>query len=832
VVEATAPPPITDVTLALTPPSYSGLPQRTVTDLPRDVAALLGTRVGVSGRVRGSARVEVASEGGAPERIAMATDGGQRAEARFVLRRDITCCLLTEGDEAPGISFRIRAVADALPVVRIEEPGEDLSLEEAGPIAIVLSAADDFGLSRVALQYRVNEAPEWETRELAHPGTATVRLQRTLDLSPMALSPGDAVTYRAVVSDNDTVSGPKHGASRAYVVRLTQPAMAKARERLEQTEQAEMQTLHELRDEVEQLGVELDRMTRELDRPGRARQQQTARLQDAVQRVEALTEKLDGAIANTMRQMNVNELVTPEMMERVGELQKLLQETLDEGLRASLERVQEALGAINQESVRQQLLQARDMQQQMLERLEQTIELLKSVQREQRLGQAVEMAERLVRRQEDLRQSTKEAAAREAEERELERQAQRQDAVSRAAAELEQHLAELADEMQEAAEQIRSLADTGDARSAMRDAAQRLRQGQPKRAVAPQTRALSALRRMLAGLKQRQAEALGDARGALPAQLQQMARDALYLSQQQEGLIERTEPLSGRSQQDLMGRKRELERLSREQEAVAEGAEQLARGVRDLSRQTPSVQPSLAQGAEAGAERARQAARDIRGASASRALSGQRGTMRALNETASELLQLAQRAAGASQQMALQEYLKQLEAMAQGQQAVNEQTSEQLGGTGPPLMPGPGALQQLAAEQELIRSALEKMLRQSQQEGESSFADQLGDVPGQMSDVENDLREARADRETLQTQGDILRKMLDAQRSLHTKEQRPERKAVQAKAYEAPTSPPALRTPRRADAGLQEPMLPPEGLPLDFEELVRDYFRWLEGQRR
>ncbi|MGD8240236.1 MAG: hypothetical protein PVH68_16900, partial [Armatimonadota bacterium] len=34
VVEATAPPPITDVTLALTPPSYSGLPQRTVTDLP------------------------------------------------------------------------------------------------------------------------------------------------------------------------------------------------------------------------------------------------------------------------------------------------------------------------------------------------------------------------------------------------------------------------------------------------------------------------------------------------------------------------------------------------------------------------------------------------------------------------------------------------------------------------------------------------------------------------------------------------------------------------------------------------------------------------------
>jgi hypothetical protein len=847
VVEAAPAPHITDVTVTLTPPSYSGLRPQTVTDLPRDIEALVGTCISVTGRLGAPTCLQIAGQDGTRASVAMGTDNGERGTAQFVLSGDVACRLVIEGERSAAVSFRVRAIADARPVVRIEEPGKDVSLEQPRPIRIVILAVDDFGLSRVALQYRVNDERQWHTQDLAHPGTTTARLQRSLDLSPMALAPGDVVAYRAVASDNDAISGPKSGASRTYVVRLKHQAMAAAGARLEQAERAEMQSLEELRDEVDRLGIELDQLTRELDKPGVTFERQSAGLQDAVQRIEALTEKLDAAIADTMHQMALSELVTPEVMEKVGQLQKLLQETLDEGLRESLERVQEAIGSVDPEAIRQQLLHARDLQQQFLQRLDQTIELLKGVQREQRLGEAVAMAEQLVRRQAELRERTEEIASRSGEEfgtgepRELDRQAEQQGAIARDTADLQQRLAELADEIDQAARQaalrtqasaeMRRLSDTREARRAMQAAAQQLREQRPGQALPRQTQALSALRQLVAGLKQRQAAALADARGTLPGRLQQMARDALYLSQQQEQLMERTQPLSRDGQQELLRRKRELESLAREQEAVARGAGELARGLGDLSRQTQAVRPSLAQRAETGGERAMQAARDIRGAAASRALAGQREAMRALNETAAELIQLALRAAGASQRMALEQYLKQLEAMTQSQQALNEQTAQQLGETGPPLIPGTGALQQLAAEQELIRGAMEKMLQQSAQDGESRFGDQLGNVPGQMEDVENDLRQARADRKTLQTQGDILRKMLDAQRSLHTKEQRPERKAEQAKPYVTPKSPPKLRTPERADAEPQEAMMPPETLPLDFEVLVRDYFRWLGQQR-
>jgi len=840
-VEAPAAPRIADVAIKLTPPSYSGLPTRIISDMPRSLAALVGTQVTVSGRLSGSARLEVAGESASVKSIPMAAGAKDASEARFTLLRDVTCRLLVEGEGPPAMSLHIQALADAPPVVRIDEPGKDMSLEEPAPIPLVVSAADDFGLGHVALQYRVNDASDWHSRELASPGTTTVRLERTLDLSPMHLVPGDAVAYRAVATDNDAVSGPKRAVSRTYVMRLAHLPMAKAGAQLAEAEQAQAKTLDELRDEVQQLGEELDRLTRDLEKPRATSEGQTGRLQNAMQRVEALTHQLDQAIANTMQQMAVNELITPEMMEKVGQLQQLLRETLDEGLRASLDRIQEALGNVDRDAIRQQLLQARDMQQEFLQRLDQTIELLKSVYREQRLGQAVQMAERLVQREAELKQRTEAMAAEApeqrgaAEERELQKQAEEQDAIARDAADLRELLAELADELAEAepeaAEQIGRLSDTAGAQRDMEEASQRLREQRPDRAVPPEARALSALRRLVAGLKQRQAAALGDARGGLPARLQQMARDALYLSQQQEQLMEGTEPLSSRLARQLLGGKQELERLAREQEAVADGARELARGLRGLSKETSVVDPSLAERAEAGAERAAQAVREIRGAAPARALSQQREAMRVLNESAAELLRLAQKAAGASQRMALEQYLKQLEAMAQGQQALNEQTAQQLGQTGLPLVPGGGTLQQLAAEQELIRGALEKMLGQAERDGQGQFGDQLGDVPGQMEDVEEDLRQVRAGRETLQTQGDILRKMLDAQRSLHTKEHRPERKAVQAKPYEIPKSPPKLQPPKSARAESAEPMMPPEALPLDFEELVRDYFRWLRQEQ-
>jgi hypothetical protein len=107
----------------------------------------------------------------------------------------------------------------------------------------------------------------------------------------------------------------------------------------------------------------------------------------------------------------------------------------------------------------------------------------------------------------------------------------------------------------------------------------------------------------------------------------------------------------------------------------------------------------------------------------------------------------------------------------------------------------------------------------------------LGDVPGAMEDVERELREERFGGETAARQQDILRRMLDAQRSVYQKEQqRRQRVAERPKPFRLPASPPEL-TPRNSPP---QPTASPgaEGdLPLDFEDVVRQYFRALAELR-
>ena len=129
----------------------------------------------------------------------------------------------------------------------------------------------------------------------------------------------------------------------------------------------------------------------------------------------------------------------------------------------------------------------------------------------------------------------------------------------------------------------------------------------------------------------------------------------------------------------------------------------------------------------------------------------------------------------------------------------------------------------------MIRQALEKLRKGK---GGGTLADQLGGVPGAMEKVEDALKGGKVSAETRQQQREILHKMLDAQRSLYSKQKESkERKAEAPKAYKPPKAPPVLRPdqtqPPRVDRQRRDTGTPE--LPLDFEAVTREY---LEKVRR
>jgi hypothetical protein len=132
----------------------------------------------------------------------------------------------------------------------------------------------------------------------------------------------------------------------------------------------------------------------------------------------------------------------------------------------------------------------------------------------------------------------------------------------------------------------------------------------------------------------------------------------------------------------------------------------------------------------------------------------------------------------------------------------------------------------LADQQAALRQALQKMLGQAGKQG--GLGDQLGGVPGEMNEVEKDLRGENVTRTTYRRQQDILHKMLDAERSLYQKDREDrQRKAEAPKPYKPPSSPPALRQTLTQKPAPPQTNMSQRDLPLGYEDLTRKYFEAL-----
>ena len=305
---------------------------------------------------------------------------------------------------------------------------------------------------------------------------------------------------------------------------------------------------------------------------------------------------------------------------------------------------------------------------------------------------------------------------------------------------------------------------------------------------------------------------------------QEMTRDALYLSHEQERVMQSATDLNVLTARSAAQGKSQRESLRRAQEALESGTRQLGEKIRQLARQTPVVDPALAERADKVAETMARAARETSAGAGPQAAASQREAMSDLNQLAEELIRLNENMQQAAQGMAMQQLMQQMQALAQQQRGLNQQTQQRADRGSQPRRQGSAS--DLADEQGRIREALERLLERAGKP--SGLPDQLGDVPGQMEDVEQQLTRERLGRQTVEQQRDILHRMLDAQRSVYKKdEQRRRRTAERPKPFRLPASPPELRPRRTPPAGPRLTTGGDESLPLDYEDIVREYFRAL-----
>jgi len=242
-------------------PDYTGRPARTMSSASGRVRCLPGTEVQI--QVTSLEPVADAAlllgRGEDPdgvEEIAAEADG-RSLTAHFVAGRPGTYRFRTIDPEGTTREERrghpIDIEVDDPPDVTLIEPTESpLEVNEKDTVHLSYRARDDYGLGEVAVRWRVlGTSREGREPLRGDAGRTAMSGRGTLDLAELELEPGDRVSYSVEVLDNDSVNGPKTGASRTQELRIYSRRDHHARVLAEQ-EEALDELVHVLGDHLEE----------------------------------------------------------------------------------------------------------------------------------------------------------------------------------------------------------------------------------------------------------------------------------------------------------------------------------------------------------------------------------------------------------------------------------------------------------------------------------------------------------------------------------------------------------------------------------------------------
>lgn len=217
--EAVDAPEIANVQLILYPPAYTALGSVSVPE--GSIEGLKGSTVRIDAvTTRDVIKAEIVMDDG--KKVPLRIDG-RKLQASLVLFQSQSYRIQVEdshGFRNTPINYELKVKPDGFPTVDLLQPTEDLEINGDETLTLEYGARDDFGIAEVALVVKIGDREDKTTLQKEDAKRLIVRDQYKWDLGRLALREGEEAVFLLQVFDNDTISGPKIGTSRAVRLKL------------------------------------------------------------------------------------------------------------------------------------------------------------------------------------------------------------------------------------------------------------------------------------------------------------------------------------------------------------------------------------------------------------------------------------------------------------------------------------------------------------------------------------------------------------------------------------------------------------------------------------
>jgi len=834
------PPLVKKIKIRLDYPSYSKLGSRYLDDNIGDITALKGTKALLeitSNKPLQTAAIQFSDSTSIPMEIY-----DVRARTDFVVKEDKKYHIAVSDEKGitnqKPIDYWLTALRDEYPFVQIVEPGRDIDIDERMKVPLCIRINDDYGFSDLKLNYfRVDKQAdsldissidyESEDIEFGDKSPDLREIDYEWNLAGLNLLPEDVVMYFIEVFDNDVITGPKLARSSLYTVRF--PSIFEIFSEVENKQNEKISELEDIVQEGREVKEQLEEIILDLKRSSTIDWENKKGLEESIKRTEEIRKKLEQVrkdIEEITSALEKNNLFSPETMSKYAELQKLFQEIMTPELEQALENLKNALNNMGTNKTKQAMDKFKLTQQDFLKRIERTTNILKQIQIEQKMDEVIKKSETLLELQNEINKTIDEL--KEADEPVEKTLSSREEKLADNSSDLKYSLEDLLSKMSESLDMpYKEVGDIIDEMERMKlnermlNMSELLKQGARENAHKSGQMISGDLTEINDMVKKVKENMLSGQKSQIMSVMKKSIYDMIELSKRQEMLKNNAGQLHQNSTQ--------FEDVAERQNEVLSGLSKITEELVELSQKTFYVTPEIGK-AIAGALRSMGISlRLLEERNGQGAAQNQGAALSYLNEAAVELRNSFESLSFSDSPSGLDEYLKRLEQMAGMQQGINKQTSE--------LPLGKGytedqmqMMRQLAEEQEALRRGLEELYKEMG--NRSQVPGRLDDVGKTMEEVVKDLKNLKINERTLRLQERILSRLLDAQRSVRTKDYSKKRESEVGKEYDA-ISPGEIPVEILYKTEvLREYMLKAleEGYTKDYLELIRKYFEALNKE--
>jgi hypothetical protein len=736
----------------------------------------------------------------------------------------------SSGSISDSLTHQITVIKDQFPTLTVKENPDSLSSK-----ALYFSGrvTDDHGFSSLKFSYAIQESAKNNLPVFKSITIKKNQIENVFfyfwDLSKIKVKPGQSLIYYFEVADNDGVNGPK--TTRSPVHTYNAPNAEQISQKLEsgnQTLKDKMSSAIKLASSVEKESKKLGealldkkQLTFDDKKDIQSLLQKQKDLENAVKDIKNINEK------NTFEK-NENDLLKEDMKDKQKQIDDLFKNVLDDKTKELLEKLQSLMNENNKDQTQEAISNMQLDNKSLKNELNRILELYKQLEFEQNLKNKSDRLSDLAKEQQDLSKQTAESKV------SKEDLKNKQEKLTKDFQQIKKELSELG-KKNDALERPNAFGnpekETNEIEEQQQESKDQLAKNNKSKASENQQKAGKQMAQLAQKMKEEQQESSGKENNVNAQELRKLLENLLSNSFDQEKIMLTLKQMrSGDATYTAEVQK---------QQVIKDNMKSIGDSLYSLSKRVPQIESAVNEEMQKINFNIGESLDHLSNRQTAAANRNQQYTMTSinnlalmLNEALSQLQEMMKNAKGGGKggKQSMQQLQQMQKQLNENMQKAKDQM-QQTGNKGTvPKSAGSEAFAKMAQQQQMIRTALQKLNQEGNKDGGNKMGN-LNQVIKEMKLTESELVNKRIEQNTINRQKDVLTKLLNADKAEREQDQDPNRESKAGK--DLPPSYRKMVEQFEKQQGSEIELLQklPPGLNYYYKNKVNEYYKLLNSPK-